>query len=351
MQLTEYFSDRQIIHHLCKVRITSAKVVSDRQDIARFTGNFPIERPSAVINTLLPPRSNWAAFRPKNRHQIADVNFASLCHATHVLRESQPNLPWVLNLGHFIDDLKERVFSAQRFTFTPPSITWIQKEAAKYRALSTFPLQDNIINSLLARYLRDFCDPAFERSSYAFRSRAQDGKSPTHHDAFEAIHGLKSSAPNRDFYVAECDIRGFYDTVDHQVALDSLDRVVNRMRVIRPNVTLDPRVTEIFRAYLECYSFPRTVLEQAAPRLRAEHFNGKFSWPEEALRKHHADPRSAAIGVPQGGALSCVIANLVLDLADKRVQVMAVPPHGIPGEKYLDNQGSRSEASRDNRGG
>ncbi len=94
------------------------------------------------------------------------------------------------------------------------------------------------------------------------------------------------------------------------------------MRSLKPDLTLDPRAEQIFRAYLQCYTFPRSVLEEATPLLRREHPKGEFPWPEDALRKHHADPRSAAVGVPQGGALSCIIANLVLDLADKRVKAV-----------------------------
>ena len=175
---------------------------------------------------------------------------------------------------------------------------------------------------MLARYLRDFCDPAFDGSSYAFRARGESGRTPTHHHAFDAIYRLKSAHPKRDLYVAECDIRGFYDTVDLQVALDSLERTENHMHCLKPELTLHPRAKQIFRAYLECYTFPRNVLEEATPLLRREHANGEFPWPEDALRKHHANPRSAAIGVPQGGALSCIIANLVLDLADKRVRAV-----------------------------
>ena len=97
---------------------------------------------------------------------------------------------------------------------------------------------------------------------------------------------------------------------------------VNHMSSLKSDVRLDPRAEQIVRAYLECYTFPRNVLEEGTPLLRREHANGEFPWPEEALCKHHANLRSAAVGVPQGGALSCVIANLVLDLADKRVRAV-----------------------------
>ena len=53
----------------------------------------------------------------------------------------------------------------------------------------------------------------------------------------------------------------------------------------------------------------------------------KYKWPESdgvnsrpnTLKYFHDNPRRCRIGVPQGGAHSCLIANLVLDLADKEV--------------------------------
>src|SRR5205085_613777 len=68
-----------------------------------------------------------------------------------------------------------------------------------------------------------------------------------------------------------------------------------------------------------CYSFPRSVLGEAEPRLKLEKPDGYFPWPTEALARYQSDPKSRNIGVPQGGAVSCVISNLVLDLADKRI--------------------------------
>jgi len=198
MQFADFFSDEQIIRHLCKLRIKRATTHSVQQDIARFLGN-PLDEPERkFINTLLPPRRTLAAFRPFNRGRIADVNLASLCEATMVLRQSQPDLPWAVNLSRFIEGIRHRVFSDRAFTFHAPRINWVQKEGHKYRALCIFPREDNIINSLLARYLRDFCDPAFDRSSYAFRGPGEKGRTPTHHHAFDEIYRLKSAQPKRD---------------------------------------------------------------------------------------------------------------------------------------------------------
>ena len=321
MELNDYFPDEKIMRQLCKERIKTAKSADDQQDICRFMGNQQVGGTRPFINTILPPRKKWAAYRPPNRTRVPDADLASLIYATLHLLQSQPEVPWAVNLRRYVERIRQRVFSDGPFSFGRPQITWENKEGCKYRPIARFSLEDNVINSLFAGYLRDLCDSGFESSSFAFRSRTDEGVMPTHHGAFEAIYELKTTA-SADLWVAECDIRGFYDTVDHQVALQAFQRVLQQVGNLRPERQLHPRALEIFGAYLACYSFPQSVLQEALPGLRRKQRNAQVPWPEESLARYHAHPRTQSIGVPQGGALSCIIANLVLDRADKAVRAV-----------------------------
>ena len=323
MILDEYISDEKIIDHLCKQRIKQAEVANDFQYAKRLVGIHSRQQTSD-LNDILPPRRSWAHFRPKDRGRTVDVDLASLRQATNCLRQKQPELVWVRRLNEFIEKVQSRIMDNQAFKFGRPAIKWELKEKNKYRALCRFPIEDNLIIGLVARYIREFCDPAFEGSSFAFRARSPQGFMPTYHTAFETIYQLRIAASTQDLFVAECDIQGFYDSVDHQVAMDAFARIVNQVESQIPNRLLDPRVERIYRAFLNCYSFPDNVLGEAESRLKAKVSNGCFPWPEKSLRRHHSDPRSKRIGVPQGGALSCVIANLVLDYADKRIEAAKV---------------------------
>ena len=245
------------------------------------------------------------------------MHLASLYHATTKLRQTDPNAAWVNKLNAFIARIRNRVLDADSFAFSPPKVCGIAKEKGghDYRALCLFSLEDGIINGLTAKYLRELLDPLFEDSAYAFRVRQEHKTMRTHHDAFEKIYCLKSREPLKDFHVAECDIRGFYDSVDHEVARQQLMRLADKTRE-----TIHPRAVQIYDAYLNCYSFPQNVLGGGLTDLRKMDVAGNFPWPDEALRKFHRDPLAGKIGVPQGGAISCVIANIVLDLADKRIK-------------------------------
>jgi hypothetical protein len=143
---------------------------------------------------------------------------------------------------------------------------------------------------------------------------------PTHHGAFETLFQLKCAAPRQDFYVAECDIQGFYDTVHHGIALGGLENLVEELNERSPGCVFHPRAREVFRAYLDCYNFPCNVIMDSQERFKRDHPKAIVPWPEEGLGKYYAIPRSEPIGVPQGGALSCIIANIVLDYADRRVR-------------------------------
>lgn len=323
MKLEDYFTDEEIIRQVCKQRIKSAEKARERQDFQRFTGKPQANVQRDLICTLLPPRKVWSRYRPKSRLHVSDANFASVVYATFDLMHSEPNALWAIALRAFIARVRYRVLFDASIAFQSPEIKWENKEENKYRPLAVFSLEDSVINSLGARYFRDFCDRAFEPTSFAFRSRTDTGMMPTHHSAFEAIYRLRTSS-NTDLFVAEADIRAFYDCVGHEVALQGAKETIKRAETLQPGNTFDPRAMRLLAAYLDCYSFPRNVLEGALQRLQ---HNGRypkreFPWPEEALADYYTSPRCQAIGVPQGGALSCVIANLVLDKADKDVRAV-----------------------------
>jgi len=310
--LAESFSDDQIISHLCKERVKQADSRNDRQYVARLIGDMPETDPDSQLYQLLPRRRQWAAFRPRNRKAGINPDLTSLQNAVRALRHRSQTQPWVGNLNRFIAAIRTRVLAGHAFEFIPPLINWQIKKGHEYRALCQFTLADNLILCLFARYLRDALDSRFSSSSYAFRVR-RGGRAPTHHDALNAVYDLKHNSPTRDLFVAECDIRGFFDTVDHGVALAAF-------RQAAVGADLDIRADQIFRAYLNCYSFPVNVLGEAGPRLRQRDEDGYFPWPLKALHKHHTDLMTVRIGVPQGGAISGVIANLILDAADKCVE-------------------------------
>jgi hypothetical protein len=102
-------------------------------------------------------------------------------------------------------------------------------------------------------------------------------------------------------------------------------------------IAMDPNALAVFRAYLDVYSFPCNVLgaEQALRDKKGP--RARFPWPLGELRQFHDDPMTARIGIPQGGALSCVIVNIVLHSADIAVEQFRLEGNDLLYLRFCDD--------------
>jgi hypothetical protein len=322
----DHFSDESIIQELCRARV---KLATNRHDAAFFHniarsatpahevlprewGDIPID--------IFPARRDWHRFRPKCRtgSQAAEINYRALYRAVLALRRETPQPEWATRLAEAIDAIRQRVLSTKPFHLRPPSVIAVQKDPAghQYRPLAVYPLEDKIIEGLAAKYLRTSLDSALLGSCLAFRCGNNNRPPPTTHDALSAILEMRSRYPDGDLYVAECDIKGFFDCVAHTTARRALaDLATDSDR----HFQVHPRALAIYTAYLQSYSFLRTVRGKAQRQLQQRDPKGIFKWHELDLQTLHGKTALPSIGVPQGGALSCLIANAVLHAADKVV--------------------------------
>lgn len=320
----DHFSDEAIIQELCRARITLA---TTRHDAAFFHNISESATPAHEIPPrdwgkisaeIFPPRRVWHRFRPKDRTglQSANTSYRALCRAVLELRQQTPPPEWAAKLQRVIDGMRGRVLSARPFLLKAPTVIPVRKEPKghNYRPLAIYPLADKIIEGLSARYLRTNLDSSLLGSCMAFRCGTRHRPPPTTHDALSEILRMRSRYPERDLYVAECDIKGFFDCVGHAVARQALTNLAAD-NGFRPH----PRAIAIFNAYLQSYSFLLSVRGTAQKQLQKHDPQGVFKWHEADLQKLYGRRTLPPIGVPQGGALSCLIANAVLHEADKVV--------------------------------
>jgi len=145
----------------------------------------------------------------------------------------------------------------------------------------------------------------------------------THHDAFARIARIRRRRRKCDFWVAECDIQKFYDTVNHSVLKRTFKKLVARVNRLDPERPISEAAVRFFMAYLESYSFNKNVRPLNDPNgtyFADCHMPGcHFAWVADDLKRCGAyrSFSNAKIGVPQGGALSGLIANILLDQVDK----------------------------------
>jgi hypothetical protein len=161
--------------------------------------------------------------------------------------------------------IRQRALCESPFTFSAPVIVPEAKDRKKktYRPLASLFLSDRIIDCITARYFRETLNGALLDSCLAFRPR-RDGR----HEGLDTILRLRDASDGAGLFVAECDIKGFYDCVSHDVAIEALDRLIADALRGNPSLVIDSRAVELFRAYLACYSFLRNVRQVAEPELQ-----------------------------------------------------------------------------------
>lgn len=318
MSLADYFSDEALITALCRIRIKEA---DKAEMVANGFHSQPGQRYEYVTARFLPPRRLWNHYRPRHRDKLGSAKATEISLKWATLQNRHSQQPWARSLTHLLERVRQRALVSEFFVFGRPRISAVLKKGNIYRPLASFSLEDKLIDGALAKYWKDQLDELFEPASMAFRARPRDGRPmPSTHVALDLICGRRDRSQRESIYVAECDIKGFFDCVDHQVARTQLRRLIELKQAKNPSVAIDPRAIQLFDAFLDCYSFREDVLEEFPPRFRRRKRDAEIKWPESDLRNLHGHFDQARIGVPQGGAMSGIIANIVLDLADKEVK-------------------------------
>jgi hypothetical protein len=322
--LNQMFDDHILIRILSKKRARIANSRSKKEFNKRLCRKKKTQKSMAPDDTpdeiceLLPPRRVWKLYRIKNRRGRSSLSLNAIAiERAAIDRLANPGEnddKWIVKFRAFTSHLRNCALNTPDFQFRKPRISPKPKgKDGNHRAIAIYHLEDRIISSQLTLYLRKRFDDQLSDSSYAFRE-PHNGRCKSHHDAIDHIYAFHGKHPQGDLWVAECDIRGFYDCIHHDVVRHAFSEFVSK--AAKAGNPVEPRAKELFHAYLESYSFPQNVLLEALPRLRSKYPNAKIKWPFDALDEFYEDPMSEPIGVPQGGAISCLIANIVLNQVD-----------------------------------
>jgi hypothetical protein len=314
----DFFTEQAIIKILCQERIKFCQKTHEHEFFERiFQNNKQNIKPE--ILTLFPPRSQWKRsrqdWRRKHQSNKESVNSKDLLFTVKKLRKSPTleNQSWIDRQNKLIESIRTKAFG-DAISIANPKLIPVPKEKTnpvEHRLLASY--SDNLIDSILLKqcgsYLRKKFDNYFLDCSFAFRAPAQQIP-PTHHDAFKKLaHFWNANQKDHQVsaYVAECDIQGFYDIVDHQVVLKCYDFAV--LELEKFNIEIDEQARKVICAYLDSYSY-----NQARLKKQQENSSINLKDRDETLKKLLYP--EIKYGVPQGGALSVFFANLLLHQAD-----------------------------------
>lgn len=158
----------------------------------------------------------------------------------------------------------------------------IPKKSGGIRPLGIPTVCDRLIQQSILQVLTPIFDPTFSESSFGFRP---------HRSAHEAVRKVRELITKGYRYVVDIDIEKFFDNVDHDILMA---QVIKRVR--------DKRVRKAIGRYLRS--------------------GVKVGGRVEPTRQ----------GTPQGGPLSPLLANILLDVLDKELE-----KRGLHFVRYADD--------------
>lgn len=337
----DYVTDKRIIECVCRKRMAEAAKRHNAHHSHVLSFDFKVKDPNNEVYLLTPPRRQWIQLGDKGRRVVlpdgskqtissADRTYRSVLWT--IIRDIKncQDKPYLYKLKEFIIGVKAKIQDPNYEIKTPITIPIIKKRKKdapdEYRPICLFEdLYDAVIIILANRYLSRLFDGFFYEDSLAFRpKRMFHGKMSTtsHHEAITLIEKYLSQVKNRTVYVAECDMQKFYDTVDHEIVKTEFSRLINLSKIDNPKVSFD-EITHIFHSYLDCYTFTDNVWNKSKDSSYWKSFNiqnGVFGWVKEYQKRADSPKaRKPIVGVPQGGAISGLIANIVINRVDSKI--------------------------------
>lgn len=206
--------------------------------------------------------------RVKANNGAAGVDGMSITEASSFIRQKWNGIRLSLENG--------------RYKPAPIRRVEIPKPDGGCRRLGIPTVLDRLIQQAMVQVLTPIFDPQFSESSYGFRPRRS---------AHDAVRQVKKLFGSYYPFAVDADLSKFFDTVNHDLLMKLVGKRIK-----------DPRVLKLIRKYLQAEVMVDGLSKQVN------------------------------VGVPQGGPLSPLLANILLDELDKELE-----KRGLRFVRYADD--------------
>ena len=379
LSFIEYASEKRILELLIKERVKAALGNKLKEMVPANTIDKVLQDEELTtaeqIFMLMPTRDSWCRPQKKDRIQKdgnekkseKQILTRSIALTIKKHRKSPDKYPYLQRLDTFIEMLRKEIASDRPLEFNSITISGKKKkvtgEEIIMRPLCSFNLlRDKLLIALANKYLSEAFDPLLHEEILSYRPlrNYHNSAEPVLTDRENAIANLEAyrKAHRKErIYVAECDIQKYFDTINHDVIRCCFSRFAEKTKEQHPEFEY-AQVERIVDAYLRSYSFYKNIAVRNAPvleklsklkeqkalqKIDAEKTTGKKSKKQKKSERKanrtkklriYEEPKKGLflergcytqeefeastdrIGIPQGGALSGLISNVVLNTVD-----------------------------------
>lgn len=300
----------------------------------------------------LPPKPDHGLGKWSYNKKCASKRvYKTICGYKRLLEKNPDSSPvsWYKNLDVFVEGIKNKLSSNEELKLDPPVIVAKFKEKDDktndfiFRPICLYKdLETKIILTLSYQYIVKYFDKYFHSNMLFMRGTEKVGgeyRTKNFLDAIDKVRAYREKNKNCNIYVGECDIQKFYDIFNHDVILECFEDLFNAAKSEHKfdDSLLNP-LRRVLRAYLDSFDFSSVVFAlnqdpgfwQNEKRRRSKNKSSvpvcRFKWvkekdflncysEEEFIRLRDGKK----LGIPQGGALSGIIVNVVMRLVDKPI--------------------------------
>lgn len=347
--LIEFASEKTIARLLIKERIKYRRRnfnETDNHALNRDCDLYDLKI-NKQLSRLTPPRHHWKWTKKREkRNGVSDSRKNAKMAMMHtykhdVVKEKKESAHFA-----YLDEMRafrKRIIdrlSDDNLSFHQPELM-IQYKDKKLRDDGTFivtgrplsvykNLEDKIILALTNSYLTYFFDSYLHENILSYRKVKYD-KVEKRAETIDFSEGAKRIMAFREkhnadtIYVSDCDIKKFYDTFHHQMVSECFERLLKRTPLNDEGKT---QVMRVLNAYLKSYNFYDNVLVPTSTTKKNPLF-AKIRKKVGDVENKNAyvigkvdkipDKDYKQRGIPQGGALSLMIANVVLNDVDQEI--------------------------------
>ena len=344
LSFIEYASEQRILELLIKERVKIAlkgklKGVSTDRIIKRASDGEELSITEQVF-TIMPARNSWHRPRKQERtlnngeecksHKQVLTRSIAITIQQHRKQETPPQ--YIKNLDAFISSMREDICSCKPITFNSIKIIGKKKKVNSegveiLRPICVFEsLREKLLIALASKYLTEVFDCLLHEEILSYRPLRKYHGSETpvltdRDNAIQNIHAYRKTHRCGTLYVAECDIQKYFDTINHDVIRSCFTTFADKVKALDANFDY-AQIERIVDAYLNSYSFYRCV-ESKNEKKRAS--NKQFEVPKAHLfiergcyTAEEFEAAKSKIGIPQGGALSALMSNVILHTIDSK---------------------------------